>query len=73
MNCPNCGVYNPESRQVCWRCDRELPKPVEKKKRSTDPARAARRMWLIVGIALALWILVTFLLPALMGGGTPTP
>ena len=38
MDCPNCGVYNPEDRMVCWRCDRELPKP-EKPKRKQDPRR----------------------------------
>lgn len=73
MECPNCKVYNPEGRTVCWRCDRELPKPVEPKKKRNDPARAMRRMWIIVGIALLLWILVTFLLPVLLGGGAPAP
>lgn len=65
MDCPNCGVYNPEDRQVCWRCDQELPKPVERKKRGADPARAMRRAWIIAGIALVLWLLLTWLLPLL--------
>jgi predicted nucleic acid-binding Zn ribbon protein len=74
MDCPNCGVYNPEERQVCWRCDRELPKPKETKKRARDPAQAMRRMWIIVAIALAIWILLTWLLPLLLGGGAaPAP
>ncbi len=73
MDCPNCGVYNPEDRMVCWRCDQELPKPKPAKKKS-DPALMQRRMWLIVGLALLLWILFTWLLPLLFGGGgTPTP
>jgi predicted nucleic acid-binding Zn ribbon protein len=63
MDCPNCGVYNPEDRTICWRCD--------KKKR--DPAQMQRRMWLIVGIALILWIVLSWLLPLLLGGGVPGP
>jgi predicted nucleic acid-binding Zn ribbon protein len=71
MDCPNCGVYNPEERQVCWRCDQELPTPKEEKKRTRDPAQAMRRMWIIVAIALVIWILLTWLLPLLLGGGAP--
>ena len=74
MDCPNCGVYNPEDRQVCWRCDQDLPKPIERKKRSTDPARAIRRAWIIAGIALLLWLLLTWLLPLLSNlPSTPSP
>jgi predicted nucleic acid-binding Zn ribbon protein len=74
MDCPNCGVYNPEDRQVCWRCDQELPKPQEPKKRKGDPALAARRMWIIVGIFLLFWIVITWLLPLLLNRGVvPTP
>jgi hypothetical protein len=69
MDCPNCGVYNPEGRTVCWRCDRELPKPEEPKRRRTDSAGAVRRMWIIAGIVLALWILITWLVPWLLRGG----
>jgi uncharacterized membrane protein YvbJ len=74
MDCPNCGVYNPEDRTVCWRCDQELPKPKTPKKRSSDPAAVARRMWIIVGVVLLLWLLITWLLPMFLGGGgLPTP
>lgn len=74
MDCPNCGVYNPEDRTVCWRCDQELPKPKEPKKRKTDSMAVNRRMWLIVGIVLVIWILLTWLLPLFLGGGrAPTP
>ena len=66
MDCPNCGVYNPESRSVCWRCDQELPKPEEPKKSKQDPAQAARRAWLLGGLALMLWIIITWLLPWLL-------
>ena len=71
MDCPNCGVYNPEDRTVCWRCDQELPKPKEAKK-PRDPAALQRRMWLIVAVAIVVWVLLTWLLPLLMGSG-PTP
>jgi hypothetical protein len=40
MNCPNCGTYNPDEREVCWRCDKPLPKPATKKKR--DPQKSAQ-------------------------------
>jgi hypothetical protein len=72
MDCPNCGVYNPEDRQVCWRCDRELPKPKEPKKRGADPAQAMRWVWILVGVALLVWLLVSWILPLLLGGA-PTP
>ena len=75
MDCPNCGVYNPEDRQVCWRCDQPLPKPKEPKKRG-DPHQARRRMWIIIVIVVAIWILITWLMPFLMGGAivaTPVP
>ena len=68
MDCPNCGVYNPEERDICWRCDQPLPKPEEPKKRKTDPQSAMRRMWIIIGIVLVIWILLTWLLPLLRVG-----
>ncbi|MGD8819415.1 MAG: hypothetical protein PVF67_04850 [Anaerolineae bacterium] len=74
MDCPNCGVYNPEDRTVCWRCDQELPNPKKPKNRSTDPDMLRRRMWLIVGIVIIVWVVITWLLPVLLGGGgTPVP
>jgi hypothetical protein len=68
MDCPNCGVYNPESRDVCWRCDKELPKPTPPKRRE-DPAVAMRRMWIVIGIAILLWAVLTWVvLPAITQG-----
>ncbi|MBM3187936.1 MAG: hypothetical protein FJZ90_04345 [Chloroflexi bacterium] len=49
MECPNCGTYNPDDRDVCWRCDKPLPKPEPKKKR--DPQKSAQT-WLYVAIAV---------------------
>lgn len=71
MDCPNCGVYNPEERDVCWRCDRELPKPEEPKKRWGG---AGRQMWLIIAFIILLWVIFTWLFPLFLGGpATPTP
>ncbi|MBC7235414.1 MAG: hypothetical protein H5T69_06195 [Chloroflexi bacterium] len=56
MNCPNCGVYNPEDREVCWRCDKPLPKQTPRKKR--NPQESART-WLY--IAIAVFMLFTLL------------
>lgn len=67
MDCPNCGVYNPADRIVCWRCDQELPKP-QKPKKKKDSTMAMRRMWIIVGIAIVVWILLTWIVPMLLGG-----
>lgn len=69
MDCPNCGVYNPEERQICWRCDQELPKPKEPKKRKMDSTQAMRRMWIIIAVVLVLWVLITWVFPLLLGGG----
>jgi hypothetical protein len=58
---------------VCWRCDQELPKP-KKPKKKRDPIMAQRRMWIIDGIVLVVWILLTWLLPIILGGGgSPIP
>jgi hypothetical protein len=48
MNCPNCGVYNPEDRKVCWRCDLPLPKPQPPRKRSPQ---ITSRVWLYIALA----------------------
>ena len=68
MDCPNCGVYNPDSRDICWRCDKPLPKPKEPKK-PRDSAQAMRRIWIIVILAVAMWIVLAWLLPLLLGRG----
>jgi predicted nucleic acid-binding Zn ribbon protein len=33
MDCPNCGTWNPDDKDVCWRCQEELPRPKQEKKR----------------------------------------
>jgi predicted nucleic acid-binding Zn ribbon protein len=72
MDCPNCGVYNPEERTICWRCDQELPKPEEPKKKRKDPAATMRRAWILIFVVLVIWIVMTWLLPMILGNGTPT-
>ena len=75
MDCPNCGVYNPEERQVCWRCDQPLPKPKARKK-PADPQQLRRRMWILIAIVVIVWLFMTFMMPMLFGGGgaaTPVP
>jgi len=71
MDCPNCGTYNPEDREVCWRCDQPLPKPKQVKKK--NPQRSAQT-WLYVAVALFAVITVLqmcgFKLPG-MGGAEP--
>ncbi len=53
MECPNCGTYNPNDRETCWRCDEPLPTPEPEKKR--NPRKRAQT-WLYVAIAVFLLI-----------------
>jgi uncharacterized membrane protein YvbJ len=73
MDCPNCGVYNPEDRIKCWRCDQELPKPKETRKEQKDPVALQRRMWILVAVAVILWLLLTWVVLPLLFGGSATP
>ena len=50
-NCVNCGTWNPEDKNVCWRCQTELPKPVVKKKRG--PMR-------VLGLSIWIWLAIFF-------------
>jgi predicted nucleic acid-binding Zn ribbon protein len=68
MNCPQCGTWNPDDKRVCWRCQTELPKPVEKKKRGTRvifglPVWA----WVLVLVLFVVWFAGTCAGPALVG------
>lgn len=66
MNCPNCGVYNPEDRTVCWRCTKELPKPVEPPKKK-DPRK---RLQIYLWIAIAVFVILMVLQLVLRFGGS---
>jgi len=55
MDCPNCGTWNPDDKVNCWRCNAELPRPVEKKPRR----RLGPNTWLWIGILVfALFMLL---------------
>jgi predicted nucleic acid-binding Zn ribbon protein len=49
MKCPECGTWNPDDRQTCWRCGATLPKPVEKEKRAPTT---------FLGFPLWVWALI---------------
>ncbi len=53
MDCPKCGTWNPDDKRVCWRCQTELPKPVEKKKRTPR---------LILGLPVWAWVMLAVML-----------
>lgn len=59
MNCPKCGQWNPDDKRVCWRCDAELPRPVEKK--ITKPA-------FFLGLPVWSWVMMGLLLILLFAG-----
>jgi predicted nucleic acid-binding Zn ribbon protein len=53
MECPNCGTWNPDDKDVCWRCQAELPRPIpEKKKRKTS----------FLGLPIWAWVAIILLL-----------
>jgi predicted nucleic acid-binding Zn ribbon protein len=53
MDCPKCGTWNPDDKQVCWRCQTAMPKPVEKKKRKPR---------YIMGLPIWSWALLALML-----------
>lgn len=71
MNCPNCGTYNPDDRTVCWRCDKELPKPKPQKKRNAQQ-NAQKWLYIIVAIFLVLTLLQTCGVRFPFGNQTPS-
>lgn len=69
MDCPNCGTWNPDDKDVCWRCQHPLPKPVKEEKKKPKQ---------FFGLPLWAWIIliVVFIAPTLAQclfiGGPPT-
>ena len=49
MNCPNCNTWNPEDKELCWRCQTPLPKPKPPKKKKDG------------GFSSWVWILIVAL------------
>lgn len=69
MDCPKCGTWNPDDKRVCWRCQTELPKPVEKKpRRSTTFLGLPAWTWALIVLMAAGWIAAQCLGPTLLGG-----
>jgi hypothetical protein len=67
MDCPKCGTWNPDDKHVCWRCQTELPKPIEKKSRRPAVLFGLPVwVWAMFGVLLALWVLGQCLGPQLM-------
>lgn len=70
MNCLQCGTWNPDDKRVCWRCQAELPKPTEAKKKRTHAMFLGLPLW-TWGL-LALFFILMFagqcLGPLLLGG-----
>ncbi len=58
MDCPKCGTWNPEDKDVCWRCQETLPRPVVKEK---------RKPMVFMGLPVWAWVVVVviFLAPML--------
>lgn len=49
MDCPNCGTWNPDDKDVCWRCQAELPRPKQKKQ---------KRRLTFLGFPMWAWIAI---------------
>jgi hypothetical protein len=45
MNCKNCGTWNPDDKDVCWRCQEPLPKPPPPKPKRTQFLGLPTWMW----------------------------
>jgi hypothetical protein len=56
-DCPNCGTWNPDDKIVCWRCQTELPRPVDKKR--SEPAR-------FLGLPAWSWSIIIVMLLAIV-------
>jgi len=57
VDCPKCGTWNPDDKTVCWRCQTELPRPEQKKKRRQ--VSSLTWIWVIMTILVILMIVQT--------------
>jgi hypothetical protein len=53
MDCPKCGTWNPDDKQVCWRCQATWPKPVEKK---------IKKPRIFLGLPVWAWVMLVLML-----------
>jgi uncharacterized paraquat-inducible protein A len=68
MQCLKCNTWNPDDKVVCWRCQAELPRPVEEKKKREARAFLGLPPWAwVVLVALMLFWLISGILPNLLG------
>ena len=56
MNCPNCNTWNPEDKEVCWRCQTPLPKPKPPKKQG-GMSGFSNWMWIFIIVLFAMTLL----------------
>jgi predicted nucleic acid-binding Zn ribbon protein len=69
MDCPKCGTWNPDDKRVCWRCQTEMPKPVEKKPRKKMSFLGMPVwVWAMFALLLVLSVAGQCLGPSLMRG-----
>ena len=55
MNCPNCNTWNPDDKDLCWRCQTPMPKPPPPKKKQS--AGFPPWVWIVMAILFALAML----------------
>ncbi|GIV79498.1 hypothetical protein RY27_29840 [Litorilinea aerophila] len=55
MDCPNCNTWNPDDKDVCWRCQTPLPKVTDQKK---------KRPRTFAGFPIWMWIVLILLFAA---------
>jgi hypothetical protein len=53
MNCPKCKTWNPDDKQLCWRCQAELPKP-QPPKTKRQSTGFPTWMWIVIVVFFAL-------------------
>jgi len=62
-DCPNCGTWNPDDKQVCWRCQTEMPKPKPPKKKPTRVLGMPIWTWVVLALLAVTWVLITCMGP----------
>ena len=55
MDCSNCKTWNPDDKEVCWRCQTPLPKPKPPKERRQGGFPSW--MWLLIVAFFAMTLL----------------
>jgi predicted nucleic acid-binding Zn ribbon protein len=59
MNCTNCNTWNPDDKEVCWRCQAVLPKPKPKKE---------KKPMVFAGLPVWMWVaMIVFIATLFLG------